>query len=62
MHDQLRKDVYCKVLGGVYVIYIPIDEKNKTVKKLLHNFIKGAFVTVKKTAVATGAVIHWDPS
>ena len=32
MHDQLRKDVYCKVFGGVYVIYIPIDEKNKTVK------------------------------
>lgn len=58
MDDQLGKDVHGNILGSVDIVYITVDEENKTVKMLFHDLAKGITVAIQKTAVATGTVIH----
>ena len=39
-----------------------VNEEYEVVEILLHDCVKGTFITIKETAVATCAVIHVFPS
>ena len=62
MYYQIRKGVDSNIFGCVDVMHITVNEENKTTEQLLHYFVKGTFITIEETAVATCAVIHVSSS
>lgn len=53
MYYQIRKGVDSNIFGCVDVMHITVNEENKTTEQLLHYFVKGTFITIEETAVAT---------
>ena len=58
VYDQIRKGIDRNILGCMDVMHITVYEEYKTAEPLFHYIDKGAFITIKETAVATSAVIH----
>lgn len=50
-----------KIRHGVGIMHIAVNKENQALKICLHEFVKSTSVTVKETALATGAVIHVFP-